>query len=260
MADILRIDDDVDGIRVLTLNRPERLNALNGDLVNAVRDAVRDCQETDKRVILIRGEGRAFCAGADLKWLASGVLADHGAHQRFQDDIAAMCTGLEAAPQVTIAAVDGYALAGGLELVLSCDLVVAAADAELGDEHIKRNLLPGGGGSQRLPRKIGVPRALFHLLTGRRITGAQAAEYGLACLAAPPGAAAETALEVAKEIAAHDPQALAHMKEMVRRGMELPLADGLWLERFLQSRYRGLSTAMDSGVAEFAGAGGKTPS
>src|ERR1700728_793336 len=78
MADILRVEDDADGIRVLTLNRPDRLNALNGDLVNAVRGAVRDCQATDKRVILIRGEGRAFCAGADLKWLASGVLADTG--------------------------------------------------------------------------------------------------------------------------------------------------------------------------------------
>ena len=153
----LLIDDSHPGIRVLTMNRPERLNALDGPSIDALIAAVRECSAPgrDVRVIVVRGAGRAFSAGADLKWLSSGVLADAGTFLRFQDGLQALCETLEAAAQVVLASVHGCALAGRLELVLACDIVVAAEDAELGDEHIRRNLLPGDGGSQRLPRKLG---------------------------------------------------------------------------------------------------------
>lgn len=249
--------EDHGTVRVLTLNRPERLNALNDELLRAICSAVRECSQPGKdiRVVVLRGNGRAFSAGADLKWLASGVLADSGAHVRFQDLLQETCETFESADQVVIASVHGFALAGGLEITMACDLAVVADDAELGDEHIRRNLLPGAGGSQRLPRKIGLPRGLLYLLTGRRIRGVEAERIGLAAQSVPASALTETTLALAREIARADGRALAGMKAMTRRGMELPLKDGLWLERWTQYRYRSQSSAMDEGVAAFAAVG-----
>lgn len=258
MANIL-IDDSTPGVRVMTFNRPERMNALDGPTATQFIAAIRECSEPgrDIRVIVLRGTGRAFSAGADLKWLASGVLADHAAHLRFQDQLAEMCSVVEEADQVVIAAVHGVALAGGMELTLACDIVVAAENAELGDEHIRRNLIPGAGGSQRLPRKIGLQRGMYYLLTGKRIRGTEAVAMGLASIAVPVEQLGDTTLELARQLAGTDARALATMKSIVRRGMELPLKDGLWLERWGQYRYRSESAAMDQGVANFA-AHGKT--
>jgi len=250
----LLIDDSHPGIRILTLNRPERLNALDGPTLTNFIAAIRDCSSApnDIRVIVIKGAGRAFSAGADLKWLSSGVLADHAAHLHFQDELQNLCETIESAAQTVIASVHGLALAGGLELALSCDIVMAAQEAELGDEHIRRNLLPGGGGSQRLPRKIGLQRGLYHLLTGRRMTGIQAERLGLAAQAVPADELDNATLTLAQELSKTDGRALAAMKTMARRGMELPLKEGLWLERWMQYRYRNESGSMDQGVRNFA--------
>jgi enoyl-CoA hydratase len=246
-------EDLAPGVRALTLNRPERLNALDGDLTSKLLEAVRRCGRDETiRIIVMRANGRAFCAGADLKWLNSGVLADHHAHLQFQDDLASLCDAIEAAPQAVIGSVQGFALAGGLELLLACDLIVAAEDAELGDEHIKRNLIAGAGGSQRLPRKIGLARGLYYLLTGRRMTGAEAVRIGLACAAVPSNELAEVTASLALAMAKTDGKAIATTKELVRRGIELPLKEALWLERWMQYRYRNMSAAMDKGVADFA--------
>jgi enoyl-CoA hydratase len=254
MNDVLLVDRPEPGIAVLTLNRPDQLNALNGDLVGALLAALDDIARggSETKVIVLKATGRAFCAGADLKWLASGILADHAAHGQFQDDLRAVCNRLEAGDQVVIGAVHGYALAGGLELLLSCDLIVAASDAQLGDEHIKRNLIPGGGSSQRLPRKVGLARGLYALLTGHRISGEEAERWGLACASVPPDQLESAALELARGLAERDATALATMKSIVRRGLELPLQDALWLELYQQQRYRAKSEAMDQGVADFA--------
>ena len=178
-------------------------------------------------------------------------MADAGAFLRFQDGLQTLCETLEAAAQVVIASVHGCALAGGLELTLACDIVVAAEDAELGDEHIRRNLLPGGGGSQRLPRKLGLARGIY-LLTGRRMSGLEAERVGLVAQAVAAADLTAATLKLAGEIARADGRALAAMKLMARRGMELPLKEGLWLERWMQHRYRSESSAMDSGVRDFA--------
>ena len=255
----LLIDDSQPGIRFVTINRPERMNALDGPTLETFIQTIQECSAPGKdiRVVVIRGAGSCFSAGADLKWLASGVLADHAAHLRFQDRLQEMCETLEAADQVVIGSIHGFALAGGLELAMSCDILIADEAAELGDEHIRRNLLPGGGGSQRLPRKIGLARGLFHLLTGRRLKGRDAERVGLVALAVQGAELADSTLALAQEIARTDGRALAAMKMMSRRGMEMPLRDGLWLERWAQHRYRQESGAMDSGVANFA-AHGKT--
>jgi len=253
----LLIDDSQPGVRTITMNRPERLNAIDGPQAEGMIKAIRECAEPgrDIRVIVIRANGRAFSAGADLKWLNSGVLSSDEAHLAFQDLLQEMCETVEAAPQVVIAAVHGFALAGGMELTLSCDIVVAAEDAELGDEHIRRNLLPGAGGSQRLPRKLGLQRGMYYLLTGKRIKGTEAVQMGLASIAVPAAELFAAAATLAGELARTDGHALSHMKVMVRRGLELPLKEGLWFERWMQHRYRAVSTSMDKGVANFAAHG-----
>jgi enoyl-CoA hydratase/carnithine racemase len=257
---VLLVDRSEPGIAVLTLNRPGQLNALDGELVEALLAALDQIAAAGPKVkaIILRGAGRAFCAGADLKWLNAGVLADHAAHGRFQDNLNLVCSNLESAEQIVIGAVHGYALAGGLEVLLACDMIVAARDAQLGDEHIKRNLIPGGGGSQRLPRKVGLARGLYALLTGHRMSGDEAERWGLACASVDAGELDKASLELARNIASRDAAALATMKLIVRRGLELPLQDALWLELYQQQRYRARSGAMDKGVADFA-RGGTAP-
>lgn len=250
----LLIEDPRDGVRVLTLNRPHRLNALDGDLVRRLlAELARAGREHPRvRVIVLRGAGTSFCPGADLKWLSGGILTDRVKHARFQDSLGQLGTALMEAPQAVVASVHGYALAGGLEMALACDVIVAAQDARLGDQHINRGILPGAGGSQRLPRKIGQPRALYYLLTGRQMTGAEAERTGLVSVCVPPGEIDSATLDLAVELAAKDGHALSFMKQMVRRGSELPLRDALALELFLQSRYRTWSTSMDHAAHDFA--------
>jgi enoyl-CoA hydratase/carnithine racemase len=253
------VDDSTPRVRVISMNRPERLNALDGHTLLALRATVEECSGPgrDVRVIVIRGEGRAFCSGSDLKWIAeSGVLDDAARHLENQDRMQAAYESLEAARQVVIACVHGYAVAGGLELALACDIVVADQDAQLGDEHIRKNLFPSGGSTQRLPRRIGAARALYYLLSGRRMSGREAERIGLAALAVPGAELKTTVMELANEIARADPHALAAMKFTARRAMELPLKDGLALERWMQFRYRNESPAMVAGVQQFAAGAG----
>ena len=250
----VRVDELAPHVRAITLDRPERLNALDGPTLEALSRAVRDAAAPDAevRVIVLPGTGRAFCSGNDLKWLAAGVLADPVAHQRHQDLMQATFEALEAAPQIVIASVQGHAVAGGLELALASDIVVVAQDAALGDEHLRRDLLPSGGSSQRLPRRIGLPRALYYLLSGRRMTGGEAERIGLAALAVAPDRLADETLALATEIAKADPLALASMKSLARRSADLPLREGLALERWTQHRYRIASPSLVDGVRRFA--------
>jgi enoyl-CoA hydratase/carnithine racemase len=250
----LLVDHPVPHVRRLTLDRAERMNALDGPTLQALNEAVRACAVvgSDEKVLIIRGSGRAFCAGNDLKWLASGVLNDRAAHMRHQDLMQDTYERIEAAPQIVIASVNGFAVAGGFELALACDLIVADEVAQLGDEHIRRNLLPSGGSSQRLPRRLGLQRAMYYLVTGRRMTGREAVELGLAVQAVPAERLEAATLQLAQEIAQADALALSSMKDMARKSMELPLTEGLRYERWMQHRYRTHSPALEEGVKGFA--------
>lgn len=250
----LLIDHPAPQIRRVTLNRPARMNALDGSTLQALNDAVRDCAAAvgEIKVLVIRGTGRAFCAGNDLKWLASGVLADRAAHMRHQDLMQDTYERLESAPQIALASVNGFAVAGGFELMLACDMTIVDEAAQLGDEHIRRNLLPSGGSSQRLPQRLGLQRALYYLVTGRRMTGREAVALGLAIQAVPAEELDAATLQLAQEIAQGDALALASMKQMARRAMELPLTDGLRYERWMQHRYRTQSPSLEAGVHGFA--------
>ncbi len=172
-------------VATLRLNRPDALNALSPELLEEFLAATRQVSEDQgMKALVIRGEGRAFCAGADLLYLES-MLDDLS---RLPDYVRLMnqcfCQ-LEALPVPTLALVQGFALAAGLELMLACDMAIVADDARIGDQHANFGLMPGGGSTQRLPRRVGLQRAMDLLTTGRWISGAEAAEWGLALRAVP---------------------------------------------------------------------------
>jgi len=158
----------------ITLNRPQALNAIDADLLTALDEALSRADRNDAlRCVVITGAGRAFSAGADLKAVKSQLSGDAGAFSKgFVSDFLALLERIERFRLPVIAALNGMALAGGLELVLVCDLVIAAESARIGDAHANYGLIPGGGGSVRLPRKIGPMRAKELMFTGAFVPAA----------------------------------------------------------------------------------------
>ncbi|QQS11372.1 MAG: enoyl-CoA hydratase/isomerase family protein [Rhodospirillales bacterium] len=206
-----------------TLNRPDALNAISPGVIAGL-DRALDAAERDPevRAVVITGTGRAFCAGADLKYLRSSTDADATGIGGFIDDFLALLNRIEGFRRPVIAAVNGLALAGGLEIVLTCDLVVAAASAKFGDAHANFGLLPGGGGSVRLPRKIGPTRAKQMLYTAEFLPAATLAQWGLVNEVAPDGGLAAAADALVAKMADKSPLVLARMKALVDDGLEQP--------------------------------------
>jgi enoyl-CoA hydratase len=213
---------------LITLQRPEALNALNfallDELVTAleVLDGVAAC-----RAIVITGSGdRAFAAGADIRELepqTSSTLTESGAFETW-DRIAAI--GLP-----IIAAVRGFALGGGCELAMACDMIVAAEDASFGQPEIRLGVMPGAGGTQRLTRAIGKARAMEMILTGRTISAGEADAHGLITRIVPAPATVDAALELAAKIAAMPPLAVRAAKAAILDADERSLGEGLARER-----------------------------
>jgi enoyl-CoA hydratase/carnithine racemase len=222
-----RIDREVG--RIL-LNRPAVLNALNYELVVELERAVREL-ENRVRIILIEAAGEHFCAGADLRF-----VSETSNMRSFIEQINRAFFALERAPVPVIAAVQGYALAGGFELLQACDIVMVAEDAVLGDQHANFGLIPGGGGSQRLPRLVGRQRALALLLSGERLSGKEAVAWGLAYRCVPVSQLQEQSLSLALKLASKSKDGLTQMKQLVDRGWGKPLDDaiGLEVEAFLK--------------------------
>ena len=167
--DYTTIIQAIDGpVATLTLNRPEALNALSPRMVDELADALDRLEGQDTvKVLVVRGSGRAFCAGADLLFM-EGAFDDLPMLSSHLERVNRVFFRLEELPIPVIAVVQGFALAGGLELMLACDMVLAAEDARIGDQHANFGLMPGGGSTQRLPHKLGYQRAMCLLLTGRR--------------------------------------------------------------------------------------------
>ena len=209
--------------RVL-LNRPDVLNALNYALVLELEQAVREL-ENQARVILIEGAGAHFCAGADLRYVSETQKM-----REFIEQINSAFFSIEKAPIAVIAAVQGYALAGGFELMQACDVVIVADNAVIGDQHSNFGLIPGGGGSQRLPRLIGRQRALALLLSGARLSGNEAVAWGLAYRSVPLAELREQNMALAQNLAAKSRGGLKAMKYLVNRGAEKPLNEAIDLE------------------------------
>ena len=245
----VRVERPAPHVAELIMDRPEALNALSTDqarrLWNAVREVGADRQVSV--VVLCSALSQAFCVGADLKE-RSRFDDDQLAAQRsvFVEAFGAM-RGIEVP---TIAAVDGYALGGGCELALCCDLIVASDDATFGLPEVGLGLVPGGGGTQLLSRRVGLNRALDLILTGRRVTAAEALDLGLADRAAPAGSARTAARELAEQIVCQSPISLRAAKSAVREGFETDLATGLDLEDQAW-RAAAFSTDRREGVAAF---------
>lgn len=217
-----------DRIATITINRPDKLNALNdrviAELGNAI-DAVRENAEVGG--VIVTGSGRAFVAGADISELTHlDAVSAKALAQRGQDVFARY----ETSPKPTIAAVNGFAMGGGCELAMACHIRIASDAAKFGQPEVKLGLIPGYGGTQRLPRLIGKGRALQLLMTGETIDANEAYRIGLVNRVVPPADLLATATTMLRAILANGPLAVAYCVETVNRGCDLALDEALALE------------------------------
>lgn len=214
----------------VTLNRPDKLNALDLRVFSRLLDVQRELHDRDDvRVMTLRGAGRAFSAGADLHYIDS-IYDDPGQTRHYLTTLRDAAMGLERLPQPVVAGVHGMVLAGGLELMLACDLIVAGETTKIGDQHMNWGFIPGGGSTQRLPRWIGPARARDLLYTGRWVDATEAWDMGLVSRVVDDGRVVEAVDELATDLATRSPAALARTKALVREGLDMPLEHGLNLE------------------------------
>ncbi|OGL03101.1 MAG: hypothetical protein A3D33_05685 [Candidatus Rokubacteria bacterium RIFCSPHIGHO2_02_FULL_73_26] len=237
-----------DGVATVTLDRPDVLNAMNEPMRRELTECFTRLAVDDAvRVVVLAGAGeRAFSAGADIREFVQPPVPVRFREERKRVDFRAV---MDRCPQPMIAAIRGYALGGGLELALACDIRIAAEDAQLGLTEISLAIIPGGGGTQRLPRLVGRGKALEMILTGARIGAPEALRIGLVERVVPPGEVLAAAQELARALAARAPVALRYAKEAVVKGLELPLAEGLRLENDLATLLRTTEDRLDGARA-----------
>jgi enoyl-CoA hydratase len=221
--------DHQDRVATITLNRPDALNALNAQVMTEVTTAAAEL-DADPGVgaIIVTGSAKAFAAGADIKEMSALSFADV-----FAADYFGAWAKFAAVRTPTIAAVSGYALGGGCELAMMCDVLIAADTAKFGQPEIKLGVLPGMGGSQRLTRAIGKAKAMDLILTGRNMDAAEAERSGLVSRVVPADELLREAQAVATTIAQMSLSAARMAKEAVNRAFESPLSEGLLYERRL---------------------------
>ena len=240
-----------DGIARITLDRPAQLNAISPELLE---DLDRACAlvegDASVRAVTLTAAGRAFCAGADLRAVRE-LSPDAARWSAFMGLWHRVFDRIEALPVPVIAGVHGLALAGGLELVLVADLVVADEAARLGDQHANFGLVAGGGGSQRLPRLIGARRAKELMLLGGWLGAAEALAWGLVNRVAPAGTVAAVVEEIAATLAAGSASANRTVKALVNRAFDAELGEGLALERRLVALHMRSADAAE-GLRAFA--------
>jgi enoyl-CoA hydratase len=221
------VGDAADGIRVITIDRPERRNALNFAVKNRIAQVVAELDaDPEVRVIVVTGSRGYFVAGTDVAEMASLTPTDHTVGETDR-----MFQRLWECQTPLIAAVEGYALGGGCELALSCDLVVASRAAVFGLPEVRLGVMPGAGGTQRLVRIVGKYQALRMLLTGDTVDGTRAFELGLVSELSDPGAALDAALDLARRISSMPGMAVKGILDVVEAGADLPLTSALRLER-----------------------------
>jgi enoyl-CoA hydratase len=229
--------EEADGVATVTLSRPEVHNAMNQAMRRELLEVFTNLRTDDGvRAVVVQGAGeKAFSAGADIReFLEPPVVTQFREARRRVDFRREM----ERCPQAIIAAIRGYAFGGGLELALACDIRVAAEDAQLGLTEINLAIIPGGGGTQRLPRLVGRGKALEMILTGMRIPAAEALRIGLVERVVPVAELPSAAQALARTIADKAPVAMRYAKEAVVGGLGLPLDDGIRLENDLATLLR----------------------
>ena len=244
----LTIDEHV---ATLALNRPNVLNALGPRMLEELTLAVSEVErEASVKALVIRGEGRAFCAGADLEYLGR-AFNDHALLSRYLEDINTFLFKLEDLPVPVIARVHGFALAGGLELLLACDIVLAAQDARIGDQHANYGLMPGGGSTQRLPRKLGPQKAMGLLLTGRWLSGEEAEAWGLVLRAVPADRLDDELEKLLSTLRDKSRPGLGWIKRAAVRGQNMSIRDGIAFEIQSFAQYVATSPHPKEGIQAF---------
>jgi enoyl-CoA hydratase/carnithine racemase len=246
-----------DGVGWLTLSRPKAYNAITVELARALERALVELAE-EVNVIVIRGEGGNFSVGGDFKEVERLRAQGKGAMRELFEAFGRACGVIARLPVAVIAAVEGYAMAGGFELMQACDLAIVSEDARIGDNHSNFGQIPGGGSSQRLPRLVGRQRALGIILTGDHLSGTDAVRIGLAYRAEPAESFEAAVGDLAARLAAKSRDALARSKRLVYEGLELPLGEGLALEVETVLEHLG-ETSAGAGIDRFV-RGGKAGS
>jgi enoyl-CoA hydratase len=236
-----------DGVALLRLNRPEALNALSFEVIDEISAAIDEVAAWEVRALVITGAGeKAFCAGADIKELRGrNMVAQKRGAERGQATFAK----LERLPFPTVAAINGFAFGGGLELALACTFRLASANAKLGLPEIKLGLIPGYGGTQRLPRLIGEARALEMILLGRAISAQEAHSIGLVHRLVEKDIL-DAAIDFTKEFSSYSLIALGLAREAVSRALDVPVNEGLKIEADLSTLAFGTADA-EEGMAAF---------
>jgi methylglutaconyl-CoA hydratase len=246
----LVLDSRENGIVVWTLNRPDALNAFNRPLLEALRDKAQAAHgDRSIRAAILTGAGdKAFSAGADLKERRGMSLDDTRAFVRL---ISATFDSVARLPFPTLAAVQGVAFGGGMELMLACDLRILADHVRVGLTEVAVGIMPGAGGTQRLPRLVGLARAKEMIYAARRLEAAEALAWGLANRVVPAAQVLESARQLAQEIAAHAPLAVRQAKHALDAAGDVPLAAGLDIEQKAYEHLLGTQDRLE-GLLAFA--------
>ncbi len=222
----------VDEFALITLNRPQALNALSFSLLRNLRRVLDEVAASDARALLVIGAGeKAFCAGADITELTGRSLTDQKNGAELGQETFAR---IERLPMPSVAIINGYAFGGGLELALACTLRIATRNAKMGLPEIKLGLIPGYGGTQRLPRAVGEARAAEMIMTGRTVDAEEALRIGLVQRIIE-GHALEAGKAYAREFASHSLPVLGFAREAVSRALSTPLSEGLRIEADLST-------------------------
>lgn len=246
-------------VAVVTVNRPEALNALNVETITALRDALRAvAADADVRAVVLTGSGeKAFIAGADIKYMSTLTVLEARAWGALGHECATL---LETMPKPTVAAVNGFALGGGCEMALGCDIRYASTRAKLGQPEINLGILPGWGGTQRLARAVGIGIAKELIFTGRMVDAAEAQRIGLVNAVFEPEELLPKALELAQQLAAKSPAALAFAKQATNLALQGALPDGLAQEATLfaalfatEDQSEGMGAFIEKREARFSG-------
>jgi enoyl-CoA hydratase len=243
-----------DRIARVTFNRPESMNAMNRQMTGELIEACREIEENvDVRLAIFTGAGeKAFSAGMDLKERAETVFSPiERRQQKLTNKIYTQARAVAAITKPTIAAIRGYCVGGGLEFALACDLRVAADDAKLGLTEVRRGIIPGAGGTQRLTRAVGITKAMEMCLTGDTVSGLEAKALGLVNHSVSSADVLKAAEELANRVLKGAPISVAFIKEAIKKGVELPLEDGLRLEADL-SALIGITEDAKEGPRAFA--------
>lgn len=255
-APVVITERPAEGVGLIRINRPEARNALNLEVRKLIGQYLTEMTEDDSiRCIVLTGNDKAFAAGADIKEMANASTIDmllRGTQKMWRT--------IYACPKPVIAAVSGFALGGGCELAMTCDIIIAGESAKFGQPEVKIGIIPGGGGTQRLTHAVGKFKAMRYILTGDPFSAKEAFDMGLVSEIAPDAEVEKRAVAMAQQLAELPPLALLHAKESVLASMETPLSAGLAFETKAvqilfssQDQKEGMAAFIEKRKAKFVG-------